>query len=114
LNFDAIESRVTLWWNWFVASAATFGWFEDEMLDTEVVDATSDELYFELGVEAALDTVELGGSGALRSFKVVGLFARTSLDVDASDDEFSNISLISFIFWLFAHFVPFIGLRGVC
>lgn len=71
----------------------------------------------ELGVEAHDEAVELevGGSGARRSFKVVGLFNLLSLDVDASDDEFSNISLISFIFWLFAHLTPFdTGLRGVC
>lgn len=94
------------------------------MLDTDVVDATSDEvdevvdvsldrLVVEFGVDA-LDAVELGGSGAGRSFNVVGRLTRLSLDVDASDDEFSNISLISFIFWLFAHLAPFIGLLGVC
>ena len=98
--------------------------FDDEMLETEVVEATKDEVeddvdenfdrfVVELGVEAVLETVELGGSGARLNFKVVGLFA-FSLDVDASDDEFSNISLISFIFWLFAHLRPFTGLRGVC
>lgn len=95
------------------------------MLETEVVEATSDEVdedvdvnldkfVVELGVDAVLETVELGGSGARRNFKVVGLFNRTSLEVDASEDEFSNISLISFIFWLFAHLTPFKGLRGVC
>ena len=93
------------------------------MLDTEVTsddvdedadDVNLDRFVVEFGVEAVLDAVELGGSGARRSFKVVGRFNRLSLDVDASDDEFSNISLISFIFWLFAHFTPFTGLRGVC
>lgn len=83
----------------------------DELLFTDVVEATSDEvddavdvnfdrLEVELGVEALDEAVELdvGGSGARRSFNVVGLFNLQSLDVDASDDEFSNISLISFIF----------------
>lgn len=80
------------------------------MLDIDVVDATSDDVddaddvnldkfVDELGVDAP-EAVELGGSGARRRFKpnVVGLFIRPSLDVEVSDDEFSNISLISFIF----------------
>lgn len=79
------------------------------MLDIDFADGTGDEIddavevnfeRFELGVEALDEAVELevGGSGARRSFKVVGLFNLLSLDVDTSDDEFSNISLISFIF----------------
>lgn len=80
------------------------------MLDIEVVEATSDDVddvgevnldkfVDELGVEAP-EAVELGGSGARRRFrpKVVGLFILPSLDVEVSDEEFSNISLISFIF----------------
>ena len=79
------------------------------MLDTDVVEATSDDVedavdvnfdkfVVEFGVEALEEAVELGGSGARRRFNVFGLFNLVSLDVDASDDEFSNISLISFIF----------------
>jgi hypothetical protein len=64
----------------------------------EDVEVNLDKFVVELGVDAVLETVELGGSGARRNFSVVGRFTRASLDVDASDDEFSNISLISFIF----------------
>lgn len=95
------------------------------MLETDVVEATSDDVedavdvnferfVVELGVEALLEAVELGGSGARRSLSVVGRFTRESLEDDVSDEEISNISLISFIFWLFAHLTPLIGLRGVC
>lgn len=74
------------------------------MLETDVVDEAADvnldKLVVELGVEELDETAEPGGPGAGRNgmASVVGLFARVSLDVDASDDEFSNISLISFIF----------------
>lgn len=95
------------------------------MLETDVVEATSDDvepavdvnlerLVVELGVEALLETVELGGSGARRSLSVVGRFSRESLEEASDDEETSNISLISFIFWLFAHLTPLMGLRGVC
>lgn len=126
LYLVADESIVTLWWNWLFENCSTWlFWFDDEILDTDVVDATSDDVddavdvnldkfVVELGVEALDEAVELGGSGAGRNLKVVGLLMRESLDVDASDDEFSNISLISFIFRLFAHLTPFTGLLGVC
>jgi hypothetical protein len=77
------------------------------MLDTDVVEAMSDEVdeavdvAFDKFVVEGVDAPEadwLGGSGALRSLSVVGRLARLSLDVDASEEEFSNISLISFIF----------------
>lgn len=95
------------------------------MLETDVVEATSDDVepavdvnfdrfVVELGVEALLEAVELGGSGARRSLSVVGRFSFESLDDEASEEETSNISLISFIFWLFAHLRPLMGLRGVC
>lgn len=73
-----------------------------------------DKFVVELGVEMADVFEEVGGSGARRNASVEGLFTFLSLDADASDEEFSNISLISFIFWLFAHLAPLMGLRGVC
>lgn len=79
------------------------------MLETDVFEATSDDVdeaadvnldkfVVEFGVDALDEAVELGGSGARRNFNVVGRFNLPSLEVDASEDEFSNLSLISFIF----------------
>lgn len=99
------------------------GW-HDEMPDDTSDDAddetelTLDRLVIELGVDELLDVVDvavavfeitIGGSGARRSFSVVGREILPSLDVDTEaeaaesdceddvDEVFSNFSLISLI-----------------
>lgn len=80
----------------------------------DVGEENFDKFVVEFGVEAVDAFEEVGGSGARRRASVDGLFTFLSLEADTSDDEFSNISLICFKFLLFAHLVPFTGLRGVC